>query len=123
MSAVGGFTSVLPSYFGDKQHGVISIASIFVCHCDMREYHGKKTGRSEMLVAVNVKVNIVTPSDLADGYQHFGFNTFFHNSGTNRPYYKPRSDCPNKHFPPKIGNMFLYYERMDSKSEVVKSSV
>jgi len=106
MSAVGGFTSVLPSYFGDKQHGVTSIASIFVCHCDMREYHRKKTGRSEMLVAVNV--NIVTASDLADGYRHFGFSTFLCNSGTNRPYYKTRPDGPNKHFPPKIGNMALY---------------
>jgi hypothetical protein len=29
-----------------------------------------------MHVAVNVNVNIVTPSDLADGHRRFGFSTF-----------------------------------------------
>jgi hypothetical protein len=38
-----------------EQRSVTSIASIFVYHSDIREYHKKKTGRSEMLVAVNVR--------------------------------------------------------------------
>jgi len=61
-----------------------------------------------MLVEVNVNINILTPSDLADGYRPFGFGTFLYNGGTNCPYYKPRPAVPNKHFPPKFSNMVQY---------------
>jgi hypothetical protein len=100
--SLGGFTSVLLRYFGDRETRTTSISNIFVYQCDIRVYHRKKTLRSETLVAgsVNIKiVTLVTPTDLAERYRRFGGSKIFRNGGTDHAYYEPKPYKGNSTFP------------------------